>query len=287
MIPNSNLSVLPWYASIEQQNARKWWIYDRIYPLYTPAGHIPPFQIILPYSNDSYRNFAIYTKDGELYSYYQEEMRAQLTRVQFPAMGLSIFVYGGQLPLTSAMPNGQYYAAIRIGSTLLYSEMFTVVNDIEPYLKLEWWDINDFVMDGGRIVYKYANNTQFRNLLYLPATIAKPEYIFEEEGENRDGYFFPTKMISEKRYRFSFFAPEYMLDIMRLIRLSDYVRISKGSDIWYADSFLLTPEWEAEGDVAVTNVEFETGTVAKKIGFGVALATRGDFNNDYNNDYNN
>ena len=46
MIPNNNLSVLPWYKSIEQQNARKWWIYNRVYPLFTPAGFLLPFQVM-------------------------------------------------------------------------------------------------------------------------------------------------------------------------------------------------------------------------------------------------
>lgn len=287
MIPNNNLSVLPFYTSIEQQNARKWWVYNRIYPLYTPAGHLPPFQIIRPTTGGGFSDFAIYTKDGNLYANCASQMYNQLTRVSFPSDNYDVYVYGGQLPILSEMPDGQYYGVLRYGTTTLYSEVFTAVNDIEPYLKIEWWDINDLVMDGARVVYKYANNTQFRNRLYIPSNIAKPEYIFEDEGEIRDGYFFPTKMISEKRYRFSFLAPEYLLDVMRLIRMSDYVQISKGGDIWYADSFLMTPEWQAEGDVATVNVEFETGMVAKKIGFGVALATRGDFNNDYNNDFNN
>ena len=59
MIPNNNLSVLPWYTSIAQQNARKWWIYNRIYPLFTPAGFLLPFQII----RNSTKS---YSPDGQL-----------------------------------------------------------------------------------------------------------------------------------------------------------------------------------------------------------------------------
>ena len=46
MVPNNNLSVLPFYTSIEQQNARKWWIFGKVYPLFTPAGFLLPFQLI-------------------------------------------------------------------------------------------------------------------------------------------------------------------------------------------------------------------------------------------------
>ena len=73
MIPNNNLSVLPWYASIEEQNARKWWVNNRIYPLFTPAGYLPPFQLMREHlisytkgneiSSDDYDN-GVLTPDG-------------------------------------------------------------------------------------------------------------------------------------------------------------------------------------------------------------------------------
>ena len=183
--------------------------------------------------------------------------------------------------------NGHYYATISDGTQTWYSEMFTVVNDIEPYLKIVWWDKEDFTMDAGTIVYKYADDTQFRNFLYLQADIAKPEYPFEEEGETRDGYFFPIKQISEKHYRFSFLASEYLLDVMRFIRMADYATIEYHGQTYSLDTFLITPEWEAQGDVAAVEAVFDTATVAKKIGLGFTKALRGDFNDDFNNDYNN
>ena len=43
--------------------------------------------------------------------------------------------------------------------------------------------------------------------------------------------------------------------------------------------------WEDNGDVASVDAEFDTATVAKKIGRGFVTTTNGDFNNDYNNDF--
>ena len=160
--------------------------------------------------------------------------------------------------------------------------MFTIVNDISGYLKLEWWDVDDFYMDEGVIIYK---SPLFRNKLYLCADIAKPEYIFEEDGETRDGYFFPAKQISEKRYHFTFLASEYLLDVMRFVRMADYAQITKNEQVYKLDTFLITPEWEDNGDVASVDAEFDTATVAKKIGRGFVTTTKGDFNNDYNNDF--
>lgn len=289
MIPNNNLSVLPWYRSVEEQNARKWWVYNRVYPLYVQAGYMPPFQFLRTHnSNVSIYNFRLHKADGTIVgSFTQNIIDGGLTIQYLAQYGLDAVIFGGQTPIFTALENGQYYASLNIVGGWWYSEIFTVVNDIEPYLKLEWWDIENFMMDAGAIVYKYSNNTQFKNVLYLPSDIAKPEYIFEEEGESRDGYFFPTKQISEKRYRFNFLAPEYLLDVMRFIRMADFAQITYHGKVYSLDTFLMTPEWESNGDVAKVQAEFETATVAKKLGVGYIKAQRGDFNDDFNNDYNN
>lgn len=286
MIPNNNLSVLPWYSSIEQQNARKWWIYGRVYPLYTPAMFMLPFQILRTHrTGTTISSFRVYTKDGALVGNYTQQIRdAGLTIKQFTTLGYDVIVFPALFPVFDQMQNGQYYAVLYDGTQTWYSEMFTVVNDIEPYLKITWWDLNDFTMDAGTIVY---TNPSFKNVLYLQSDLAKPEYPFEEEGETRDGYFFPTKQISEKRYRFNFLASEYLLDVMRFIRMADYAEIEYHGQRYSLDTFLITPEWEDNGDVAAVEAVFDTATVAKKIGLGYIKAQRGDFNDDFNNDYNN
>lgn len=289
MTPNNNLSVLPWYTSIEQQNARKWWVYERVYPLYTQAGFLLPFQILRTHRTGTNINaFRVYSKDGILIGDFTEQIKeAGITIKSFAYYGYDVIVFGGQSPVFTNFQNGQYYAVLSDQYQTWYSEIFTVVNDIQPYLKITWWDVDDFMMDGGTIVYKYSNGTQFKNVLYLQSDIAKPEYLFEEEGETRDGYFFPIKQVSEKRYRFKFFASEYLLDVMRFIRMADYVEIEHHGQIYYPDTFLITPEWENNGDVADVEAIFDTATVAKKIGRGYTQQTAGDFNNDYNNDFDN
>lgn len=287
MIPNNNLSVLPWYTSLAQQNARKWWVYDRVYPLFTQAGFVLPFQILVSHvTTPSLASFLLVdaNTNATVSNITAALLNTGLTVKQFSALGYDVVVYPGQLPALNALLNGRYYIIATINSTTYYSEVFTVVNDIEPYLKITWWDNEDFVMDAGTIVY---TNPTFKNILYLKADIAKPEYQFEEEGETRDGYFFPTKQISEKRYRFSFLASEYLLDVMRFIRMADYAQIEYHGQTYSLDTFLITPEWESNGDVAAVEAVFDTATVAKKIGLGFTKALRGDFNDDFNNDFDN
>ena len=286
MIPNNNLSVLPWYSSIEQQNARKWWVYGRVYPLFTPAGFLLPFQIIVPHNSTTSATFILRNANtnANVANITTGMQNTGLTTKRFSALGYDVVVYPGLLPAIDSILNGRYYIYATINGQTYYSEIFTVVNDIEPYLKISWWDLDDFTMDAGTIVYK---NPAFKNVLYLNSDIAKPEYPFEEEGETRDGYFFPTKQISEKRYRFNFLASEYLLDVMRFIRMSDYAEIEHHGQRYSLDTFLITPEWEDNGDVAAVEAVFDTATVAKKIGLGYIKAQRGDFNDDFNNDYNN
>lgn len=283
ILPNNNLSVLPFYYWENEQNARKWWVYGRVYPLFTPAGYILPFQILLPHvANPSVAFAYLYNYNGGSgVSIKTNLQNTGLAFKQFPDLGFDVLYYPGVSAALSSLANGRYYIMIQVNNHEYFSDVFTVVNDIEPYLKLQWWDEQDFIMDAGAIVY----SNSFKNTLYLDSDIAKPEYVFEEEGETRDGYFFPIKQISEKRYRFNFLAPEYLLDVLRFVRLSDHVQISKAGKTWDADTFLITPEWQANGDIAVVAAEFETATVAKKLGVGYLRG--GDYNVDFNSDFNN
>lgn len=290
MIPNNNLSVLPFYNSTEEQNARKWWAYGRVYPLFTQAGFLLPFQIITEHTNFTTANITgatIYDANtDQQVAGITTTIKNRIVKKEFASLGYDVWVFSGQLPVVNAIQDGRYYLLITWGSWQIVkvSEIFTVVNDIRSYLKITWWDLEDFTMDAGTIVYK---NPAFKNILYLCTDIGKPEYIFEEEGETRDGYFFPAKQISEKRYRFSFLASEYLLDVMRFIRMADFAEIEYNGQRYSLDTFLITPEWEDNGDIASVQAEFDTATVAKKIGLGYIKTQRGDFNDDFNNDYNN
>ena len=283
MLPNNNFSPLPWYQTIDEQNARKWWVFNKVYPLYANGGYILPFQIILPHEDG--RDIAeasvyIYKADGTYVDIANINSGTGLRLYQFD--DYDIYVWNGASSIYQ-LGIGQYYLLFGDAYNDRYSEIFTVVNDIQPYLRLEWFDQQDLVMDAGRIIYQGG----YTNVLYLQADLAKPEYLFTEEGEERDGYFFPLKQISEKRYHFKFWASEYLLDVLRFVRMSDFVKVVYRGKEYPVDTFLLTPEWEDAGDVAAVTAEFDTATVAKKLDVGYIRNLRGDFNDDFNDDYSN
>ena len=285
MTSNNNISVLPFYTNIDEQNHRKSYAYGEIYPLFSQAGMLLPFQIQRTHRNNAISQVRLYRKDGTFVGTLTQAMtEAGLQIVPFSAYGYDIILFPAVFPISQVnWMDGQYYLTIRDGVQTWYSEIFTVVQNISSYLKIEWYNDDDLVFDGGRFVF---TNPQFHNFLYFATEVGKPEYTFEEEGESRDGFFFPEKQLSEKRYKCTILAPEYLCDVMRLIRMCDHVRVTdKYGRIYDCDQFLITPEWQEQGDLASVEIEFETDTVVKKIGRGYTVPSGADFNGDYNNDY--
>lgn len=221
--------------------------------------------------------FEIYKADGTLVGDYTAAVSFYIKTIG----DNDIIIHTGAAQFAAGFAEGQYYAKMSDGENVWYSDVFTAVADISRFIKLEWWDNEDFVMDAGRIVYKPTELVTYHNIAYLKAEIAKPEYTFEEEVEKRDGMDFPTKQISSKTYRFSFMATEYLLDALRFVRMADHIVITDGEKVYRPSAFLITPEWEKEGDVAGVDAQFQTDTIAKKIG----LAYVRPFNNDFNNDF--
>lgn len=181
----------------------------------------------------------------------------------FPSYGLAVRV---------DMPEGQYYIKASDGERTWYSDVFTVFSLLNEadYLRIQWWNDSDWEMADGTIIPS-ASNMGNNNDVFLKAQIAKPEYRYEEEGETRDGVFYPSKQISTKVYRFAFFAPEYLLDVLRLVPMADHVVVTScpGGILerdYEPSQILLTPTWEAEGDLAAVAVEMQTDTIAKKLG---------------------
>ena len=285
MIQNNNISVLPFYTSIDEQNHRKSYAYGKIYPLFAPADMLLPFQIIRNTRANDVTSVVLYDKTGKQVADITTNMKETgLQIVRFQSFRYDVILYPSILPMPLNQLDGIYYSSVSDGVQTWYSEMFTVVQDVSAYLKIQWWDVENLVFDAGQIVYTEPN---YKNTLYLCTELGKPEYEFEEDGEERDGYFFPEKQISVKTYKCTILAPEYLCDVMRFIRMADYIHITdKYGREYDCDTFLITPKWETQGDLASVEIEFKTNTVVKKIGRGYILGNKGDFNEDFNTDFN-
>jgi hypothetical protein len=286
---NNNYSVLPFYTELKEQNHRKPYAFGEVYALFSLVNQILPFQIDVPAAPTA--PIAVYLVDFD--SGAETDISAEMQGLSTVQIGsYSLIVYPSIMPMTTAFEQGRYYLRLHYtydgGSQDYYSEVFTWVGTVQKYLKIEWYDRENLLLDDGAVCYK-TPLYRVKHFLYLATELGKPDYTFEEEGEQRDGYFFPTKQLSEKVYRFTFVAPEYICDVMRFIRLSDIVNVyDPYGRVYKCDTFLITPKWLTQGDLASVECEFETNTVAKKVGITAnAEDIGGDYNVDYNNDYNN
>jgi hypothetical protein len=285
MIQNNNLSPLPFYKNDEYLSHNKQYAYGSIYNFFCENGILPPFQIVTEHGINEIENVQLYDRDNNLIADVTDELNnGGLTIKQFAQYGYDVIVYPSYLPLSTNMQIGVFYLKLFDGVDNWRSEYFTNVASTDGFIKIEWWDNEDFVLEDSRIVY---DGVKYHNVVFLNSQVGKPEYKFVEEGETRDGYFFPEKQLSEKVYKFTFIAPEYLCDVMRFIRMADNVVITDELGREYdCDTFLINVKWQAQGDLASVEVEFETATIAKKVGRAHMLSKGGDFENlSYNNDY--
>lgn len=264
MNQNNNFSVLPFYATLDEQLSRRTYAYGEVYPLFVEKGYMLPFQLLIPTNGNSITNVTLVDYNTGT---VVQNLTSALTITKKEYTGYDVFVHRYGAVTGAAWSVGRFYLVIQTNHDSYYSEVFTAVDDISPYLKIEWWDEQDLVMKNSRIVYEITSAVKYHSVVFLDTQLGMPEYDFEEEGETRDGIYFPEKMISEKTYKFAFLAPEYLLDAMRFIRMSDNIKITDRNGVSYdADTFLLTPKWQAPGMLAGVDGEFQTAAVAKKIG---------------------
>ena len=251
--PNNNLSVLPWYTSLDKQNAKKWYAFGNVWPLVMPTNRIIPYQFVVPFTDVAIAGSSIINLDTKDI-YDGQSSHALVTRVDYTVVKSNGF--------TVSLPEGRYYAKIDFANGVTYySEVFTLVSNISDYVKIQYWNDDILVYNGGEINYE----DEFKFEMYLCTTIGKPEYSFEEEVTKRLGYKFPELQVSNKLYRFTCIGPEYLCDAMRLIRLSDYIKIVSKDDSYNALTFSYDAKWETQGDLASIEVEFETDTIIQKL----------------------
>lgn len=261
----NNLNILAWYTSIDEQNHRRSYAYGTIYPLLVADDKLIPFQIRRATSAATLTECILHSvNSSNIIDALSALITAGLNIKPFASSGYDLIINPGIIAHGLSIPVGQYYISLSDGTNTWYSEVFTIVDNITDYLKIEYWDSANLIYPAGHI--DYANS--YKNIVYLDTQIGKPEYKFEEEVENRDGYSFVEKQISEKVFKFNFLAPEYLLDAMRIIRMHDYIRITSGNDVYNADTFLITPKWE-NGSIASVDAEFECDTVVKKLAKGL------------------
>ena len=297
ILNNNNLSPIPFYGSLAEQDFRKWYAYGGMYPHRVSSRNLVPFFFTVDeegVSIDKVSVFQVCCADEEVFgkgsynlsfsdafSVHKEEggdvpigsmIASQCGIVE--GDGCATIFYCA--PSTNiGLAKGAYFMQFDLstdgGPMTVYSDVFFVEpsTDLNKFfVGIKWYDGSDLELsDGGVIPYSRTIGKAYGNQIFLDTTIGMPEYSFTEDGEERDGRFFPIKQISEKVYKFKAVVPEYLCDCMRLIRLSDVVKITDQLGRTYnVEHFEMEVEWLDGGHLAEIDCSFETDTVVKKIG---------------------
>lgn len=271
---NNNISPLPFYSEKDWQLNKKWYVYQKTYKLLTPQRNLLPFQV--PRRKRTSTNLSVRLVDCNT------GVETDITTAMYDS-GLHIISGSANdlydtivSPSRTIMPitigRGYWYVILSDGFDVWYSEVFYVTEDIDKHIKIEYWSEQNQQYDGGKFEIHYE--TGYRNFLYIASTIALPEYEYEEEGAERDGYPYIEKQIAKKIYRFTAPLPEYVLDALRVVWMSDYKYITYDNRTLDAMTFLPTPEWLEQGAYANTTCEITTDNIMKNIAKGYTDLTR-------------
>lgn len=276
---NNNISPLAFYDDIALQNHRKSYAFGQVFPLITYKNYLLPFQFVLPGAGSiGTTRLVSYSEPSKFIDVRQNLIDAGMLVKKVGAYYVA--EYPALMPLPTVLSEGFYYLSIKIGTTTYYSEVFCVKNSVDDCILLEWDNSYNLEMPNGIIDF---DSFTFR--CYLQTRIGRPEYTFEEEATDRLGYSFIESQVSKKTYKFTFLAPEYLCDALRIVRLCDGRRITQGKEVYTPTSISLEPKWQEQGDVASVEAEFDTDTVIANLGGYTPTSPKTDFNNDFNLDY--
>ena len=262
---HNNFSPLAFRKKESKATYEKWYAFGKNYAIPASANTLTPFQFtelnIPVFDPDTIEVEAVNEETGE-----STKTGVYVSFDVMPEHGGVLYVSPGKNSFREALPQGTYRARFSIGDEVYISTPFCVIPGIETsskYLLIEYWNDEKIAYPDGFITT--GANNDFRYQMYVPATICKPKYEFEEELTKRAGYKFLELQTSTKVYAFTFVAPEFICDAMRLIRLSDYIRISHDGEYYNALNFEFDVDWQEQLYLAAVECQFETDSIIQKL----------------------
>lgn len=261
----NSLSVLPFYSSLALQNHRKDYVNGQVYPLVCKAGSIPACQIYVPSNTVTITGAELKSIEGVVLQDGMPNTWSGVSVINRSTYSIIVF-YPDNVSFKNSILEPCYVELSLTysgQSHILYSEVIMPIADLSRLLSIRY--LSNLNFSAKSVVLEYPEN--FYHKLYLHTQLGKPDYPFEEDVTKRDGYTFIEKQVSEKKYKFTFLAPEYLIDAMRIIAMHNTILITNVDGTEYeVDHFLITPKWDTVGDLASVDVEFECDTIVKTVG---------------------
>lgn len=262
-------NIFRFYNAVEKQNRNLDYVGGnlRTWRLYSDIYHVPAFQIQVD-STIAIGDVTIYLVDASdesetnITSYFTADTDLYVETFT----SYNYLIYNRSKNLNSTLTSGTYYLHVDCDGTDYYSEVFCATS-LTGKMIVTYSDTNDLAS----IDYTNGAKAQFENKLIVDTVLQRPDYLIVEEGtEDGEGNFLPTFQRMAKKYRFIFYAPEYVIDAVSLIGFHDTITIvtqynesaTESMDV-REGSFHVTPEWNDMKGFAKVTCEFEVTAIIK------------------------
>ena len=255
MIQNS-LTPLPFYSSAPTKDERK-----QVCPIYSPCNTFIPFQLRTSSTVASAITAELYD-DSNTRAMVLPTLPSYLKTVVDSVDGKVVILFNG-VDLGLNLTVGVRYIKITMSGISYYSDLITVVDDIDSFLKLEWSSASNLVTPKGTI---FSDTGSYKNIVYLQTSVSNPDYEFSETASKREGYYFIEKQTSHKVFNFTAAVTEETCDAINFARLADFVKVTSDGKTYTVNDLQVETEWQSQGYVASITCKFYTNTLAKRIG---------------------
>ena len=274
-----NYSPLPVYNSIDKQFHRRDFSDGFVYPIYATTQSLLPFQFTRDKRSDDFNSVVLVSlTTGEQIDITEQALQISVI-LDTTGTDYDVVMFRGLSPLGITLPEGRHYLKLSDGVETWYTEVMTLVQDTSDFLEVVYYDRANIGFSDVHISFRDS----FKFVVWLPADLARPDYVTEEEVTKREGRVFTERQIAEKVFRFTSYAPEFLCDALRIMQLCDFVQLRFNGNTYDAEHVNLTMDWGDSPVFAVVEGEFNCGVLIKKIPnvFDESGSFDGSFNNDF------
>lgn len=271
---------LPFYEDIREQEHRKLYAHGAV-PLWpTVINFIPAFQKTRSKNGLSITTLNLIDfKTGATTDILAEVLATGLYVSEPDLKNYDLIIYPGTIRIPLAdFSKGGYYLEMSDGVTTWYSEVFTMMDNLTDFIRVEWCHNRDFVFSGsaGHIEYtnEFGTGTGYKNYLWINTDLVKPKYLYDRDVKDRDGIVFPLKQIKKKVQRFEYIGPESIIDQISNIELHDVVKVFDkfGRELSVNEFTMGDPDWFTQGNIGAVTIELVLDSVIVSV-YGNGLTT--------------
>lgn len=291
---NNNFSPLPFYdvsdAGVSDElknkylNSEKPYAYGAVFDLPIASGWLMPFQFSVDYEVDHVGGCYVIPLTNPALN--TQVISTTPTVVYDANTGKSTILFVGEHKPT--LVEGRAYIEVELYDTnsaaphVYMSDLFTNIrlssSNLKPappdgYIRLSYTNDHFLRYNGGKIYFGMVDKINFGFEILIDTTIAKPNYTFEEKSSDRLGYRYIESQVSNKGYQFTFIAPEYLCDALRLLPMCNNRTIV---DKWHTYDKItdvnVEIEWLDQGDLARVTISFNHDTVVANLAEYISVA---------------